>query len=177
MIRYAPAAALALILLVLLAMLWPRETVAPVAVRLPPAVEVREVEKVVVKVKYVKVYPDPVKDDLDLPADVEQDPAQKVISTAKLDAEERPYTLIGILDTKTGDASIYARPDPQPWLKPNTLSEVGAFIGYHNSAPSVRIEARQELLRIKAAHVGLIASADVGSELNTYVGAGVWMRW
>ena len=100
-----------LLLLTLAWTFWPRaKPDVGQSVQLPPAKEVRTVEKIVYQVKYVKVYPDKVKAKLDLPAAVAADVKKKVVATGKLDAEDRPYTLSAVLDVESGDAAVYARP-------------------------------------------------------------------
>lgn len=173
--------ALALILGIALAvvLLWPDDKPAVgVSAQLPPAKEVRTVEKVVEVPKLVYVYPPKAKAKLDLPAEVAKDPDKHVTATGKLDAEDRPYTLTSVLDVETGESAVYARPDPLPWLAPNTTSEVGVFAGYKDGEQAIRLEARQELLRVKALHVGAIGSADMTpGNIDGFIGVGVWARW
>ena len=162
--------------LLLASALWPRKP-QPVgqAVPLPPAVEVRTVERVVIQPKIIYVYPDKVKDDLNLPGPVVADTAKKVTATGKLAAEDRPYTMSAVLDTETGLSEIHARPDPLPWLAPGKRTEAAAFLGYKDGDPALRIEARHELLRVKALRLGAVASADAtATELDGFVGVGVW---
>lgn len=130
------------------------------AAPLPPAREVREVEKVRTEVKVVYVYPDKVKARLDLPAEVAADPARKVIATGKLDAEERPYTLSAVLDTGTGDSQVYARPDPLPWIGPGRRGAVGLAYGVGNNGPTGKLYAQHDLLQVKALHAGTRAEVD-----------------
>lgn len=145
-----------------------------VSTPLPPAKEVVTVEKVVEKVKYVKVYPEKVKTKL-LPAPVAKDPDKRVTATGKLDAEDRPYTLTSVLDVWTGESEVYARPDPLPWIAPSVRTDVGVFIGYKNGEQTVRIEGRQEVLRLKALRLGALASADVApGGADGFVGVGAW---
>lgn len=149
-----------------------------VSAPLPPAKEVRTVEKVIEVPKLVYVYPPKAKAKLDLPADVAKDPAKKVTATGKLDANDRPHTLTTVFDMETGESEIYARPDPLPWLAKNTTSELGVFIGYRGIEQAIRIEGRQEFLRIKALHIGAIGSADITpGEIDGFVGFGAWGRW
>lgn len=158
---------------------WPRpQPVAGQSVPLPPAPEVRTVEKVVERVKYVKVYPDAAKADVDLPEPVAANPAKKLTATGKLHAEDRPYTLTAVLDTTTGESEVYARPDPLPWLAPDTRTEVGVFYGYKDGEQAIRIDGRQTLVRVKALRLGAVASADATpGNIDTFIGVGAWMRW
>lgn len=149
---------------------WPRE--APkvgVASPLPPAVEVRTVEKIVEKIKYIKVYPDEVKRDMGLPDAVAEDPGKRLTTTAKLDADDRPYTLSTVVDAETGESMIYARPDPLPWLAPGKRGEIGIAYGLKNGELGARLYAGHELLRLKALSMGVAGTLDQDGDL--YAGA------
>lgn len=140
---------------------WPRpEIEVGKAVALQPAREVRTVEKIVERVKYVKVYPREVKAKLNLPPAVVKDEAQKVIATGKLDADERPYTLSAVLDTATGEAEVYARPDPLPWIGPGRRGAVGIAYGLANGEPTGKLYAQHDLVQVKTLHAGARAEVD-----------------
>lgn len=124
---------------------------------LPPAKEVIHTEKIITQVKYINVYPDKVKEKLDLPAPVKDDVHKQVTATGKLDAEDRPYTLSAVIDLETGDSQVYARPDPLPWLAPGKRNEIGIAYGLKNGVPQAGLFARKELLRVKAIHGGAMA--------------------
>ena len=160
--------ALAGVILLLLALawtFWPRAKVdVGQSIQLPPAREVRTVEKIIHQVKYVKVYPDKVKSGLDLPASVASDAKKKVIATGKLDAEDRPYTLSAVLDVESGDAVVYARPDPLPWIGPGRQDAVGVAYGIKNGAPAGRLYAEHDLLRVKALHAGARGTLDTDGD-------------
>lgn len=140
-----------------------------------PAPEVRTVEKIVERVKYVKVYPPEVKAKLNLPPAVVQDSTEKLTATGKLSAEERDYTLAAVLNTETGDSEIYARPDPLPWIGRGRRGAVGIAYGLKNGQPAAKIYSYQELLRIKNLNAGLRAEADQRGEW--WAGATLEYRW
>lgn len=155
---------------------WPR----PVpevgqAVALPPAKEVRTVEKIVERPKVVYVYPDKVKQDIGLPSDHIGDATKKVIATGKLDAEDRPYTLSAVLDIETGDSRVYARPDPLPWLGPGRRGAIGIAYGLANGEPTGKLYAQHDLLQVKALHAG--ARAEIDQRGDWWAGGYVEMRW
>lgn len=155
---------------------WPRETPeVGKAVALPPAPEVRTVEKIVERVKYVKVYPPEVKPKLNLPPDVVAAPEKKVIATGRLDAEERDYTLSAVLDTDTGESEVYARPDPLPWLGPGRRGAIGIAYGIKDGNQVGMIYAEHDLLRVKALHAG--ARAQAFSDGDWFAGGYVEIRW
>lgn len=154
---------------------------APTNVHLPakPASQVsRETTVPVVIEKPVKVYRPDVKRKLKLPDAVQADPAQHVVASSRTVPDERPHTITTVLDTSTGEFTTLDRAEPLPWIAVSTKTEVGAFYGIKNGEPAFRVQAQQELLRIKALHVGAVASADmVRGDVETYVGVGVWARW
>lgn len=155
---------------------WPRETPeVGKSVALPPAGEVRTVEKIVERVKYVKVYPPEAKKKLNLPAPIVADAAQKVTATGKLKAEERDYTLSAVLDTATGDSQVYARPDPLPWIGPGRRGAVGIAYGLANGEPTGKLHAQHDLLQVKALHAG--ARAEVDQRGDYWAGGYVEYRW
>lgn len=134
------------------------------AVPLPPAKEVRTVEKIVERPKVVYVYPQKTKQALNLPQDVVADPAKKAIATGKLDADERPYTLTAVLDTETGDSQVYARPDNLPWIGPGKRGAVGMAYGLKDGEPTGKIYGYHDLVRVKAIHAGARAEIDQRGE-------------
>lgn len=131
---------------------------------LPPAPEVRTVEKIIERPKIVYVYPPESKAKLNLPPAVIQDSAKKLITTGKLQAEERPYTLSAVLDTSTGETEVFARPDPLPWVAPGRRGAVGIAYGAGDSGLSMKIYAYRDMLQVKALHAGVRAEADQRGE-------------
>lgn len=139
---------------------WPREKpTVGVSAPLPPAKEVRTVEKIIERPRLVYVYPDKVKAKLDLPKPVAEDPAKKVTTTGKLDAEERPYTLSTVLDVTTGESEIHARPDPLPWIGPGKRGAIGMAYGIKDGQEVGMAYAERDLLQIKRLHAGARAQA------------------
>lgn len=169
-------AAIAVLLALIAWTFWPRtEPAVGQSVVLPPATEVRTVEKIVERVKYVKVYPAKVKAKLDLPAPVVADAEKKVTATGKLKAEGRDYTLAAVLDVATGESEVYARPDPLPWLGPGRRGAIGIAYGLANGEPTGKLYAQHDLLQVKALHAG--ARAEVDQRGEYWVGATLEYRW
>lgn len=144
-----------------------------------PAPEVAKEEKTEVAIKpSVKVYKPAVKRSLKLPESVTQDKDQHVIASSKTANDERQHTVTTVINQNTGEVQTFDRTEPLPWLSVNTKSEIGVYYGMKSGEPTVRIEGRQELLQIKAVHVGAIASADmVRGNTDGFVGVGAWVRW
>ena len=154
---------------------------APVGMHLPaaPSPQVSSETTVpVVVTAPIKVYRSEVKRKLKLPDPVQANPAQHVVASSRTVPDERPHTVTTVLDTSTGEFTTLVRAEPLPWIGVSTKTEIGAFYGVKNGQPAWRIQAQQELLRVKALHVGAVASADVvRGDVDTYVGVGVWARW
>ena len=155
---------------------WPREKPdVGKSAPLPPAKEVRTVEKIIERPRIVYVYPQKTKQALDLPQDVVTDPAKKVITTGKLDADEREYSLSAVLDISTGESQIYAKPLPLPLIGPGKHGGIGIGYGLTNDGPAVKLYGYQELLRIKKLNAGVRAEADQRGEY--WAGATLEYRW
>lgn len=138
-----------------------RETTVPVAVNAP-----------------AQVYRPEVKRKLKLPAAVQANPKQHVVASSRTAPDERPHTITTILDTDTGEFATLDRAEPLPWIGVSTRTEVGVFYGLKSGEPALRVQAQQELLRVKALHLGAVASADVvRGDVDTYIGVGAWARW
>lgn len=135
-----------------------------VSAPLPPAKEVRGVEKVRTEVKVVYVYPDKTKKALDLPRAVQEDAAKQVLATGKIKAEARDYTLSAVLDTQTGQGEVYARPDPLPWIGPGRQGAVGVGYGLKNGQPAGWVHARHDLVQVKALHAGAMGMVFTDGE-------------
>jgi hypothetical protein len=156
---------------------WPKDRPTNVgqAEVLEPAKEVKTVERIIEKPKYIYVYPQAAKEDLGLPAGVIGNVNAKVTATGHLDAEERPYTLSAVLDTATGESQVYARPDPLPWIDRNITGEVGMTYGVKDGEATGRLSLRQNLVQIKSFRLG--GSATLDDDGQWYAGAGAFYRW
>jgi hypothetical protein len=168
-----------LIVATVLAAMWMalpyREDPVSTHVEARPAPEIAKVPTERVECVPVVVYKQVAKDKLNLPPSVKADPGKRVIAATRTPADERPHTVTTLLDMGTGEAVTFDRPDPLPWLAPGKRTEAAAFLGYKDGDPALRIEARHELLRVKALRLGAVASADAtATELDGFVGVGVW---
>lgn len=144
---------------------WPRnKPAAGVSAPLPPAKEVRTVEKIVYRPKLVYVYPDAVKKKLGLPAPVVEDATKKVMTTGRLEAEERDYNLSSVLDTETGGSQIYVEPLPPPWIGPGRRGAVGVAYGLKNGHAAGQLYAQHDLLQVKALHAGARGTVDTDGD-------------
>jgi hypothetical protein len=148
----------------------------------PPAKEVRELPKAPAKMtKPIKVYSgSSTKEKLNLPAAVVEDEKQQVIESIKIEGEQ-PVTVTGVVNTETGDTQMFIRTDPKPWLAWDDHGGAGVYAGYKNGDLALRLEAHQELFRIKDVHIGVQGSLDQrlnqAVALDSYVGLGAEYRW
>lgn len=145
-----------------------------------PAPELRKEETVdVVVAPPIKVYKPQVKEKLNLPDVVKDDPRKHVVASTRTPADERAHTVTTLLDESTGKFVTYDRAEPPPWVAVNTRSEVGVYYGLKRGEQVIRLEGRQTVLQVKAVHVGAVASADIGTvgSVDTFVGVGAWARW
>jgi len=149
----------------------------------PQAKEVKELPKVPAKMtKPIKVYSGgaATKEVLSLPDAVVQDDKQQVIESSKIESEQ-PVTVTTVVNTETGDSKTFIRTDPKPWLAWDDHGGAGIYAGYKNGELALRMQAHQELFRIKDVHIGLQGSLDQrmnqAAQPDTYVGIGAEYRW
>ena len=143
-----------------------------------PAPELAKVATEFVGFAPIKVFAAESKKRLNLPKSTQEDIHAHVIASNKLENDERQHTVTTVINDQTGEPTTYDRVDPLPWLAVKTTSQVGLYYGVKDGQQTIRIQGEQELLQIKAAHVGLIASADLqAGKVDTFAGVGVWVRW
>lgn len=168
---------LALLAACLLWWLSPRAPDAPVGqhVIATPAPQVQTIERVVERPKIVYVYPDTAKEKLKLPEAIRTDRAEKVVASTRVSPDERPHTVTTTLNLESGQFTTLDRAEPLPWLRQDSSGEAGILYGFKNGAPAARLEARQNLIAVKVARVGLVGTLD--QDGDWYAGVGVWLRW
>lgn len=142
------------------------------------AKEVAAVPTVAVPVKSVQAYPKPVKKNLNLPKAAQDDDRKVVVAASKVAAGDRPHTVTTLIDTDTGKAETYVRADPLPWLAYTSRGSAGVYYGMKNGEQSVRLQVTQNIVQVKAIHIGATASVDmVAGRTDTFVGVGAQYRW
>lgn len=140
-----------------------------------PAKEIRTVERVALQPQVIKVYPPKAKTDFGLPQAAIGNINEHVATATKVPSAERPHTVVATLDAQTGEAQSYIREDPLPWLTRDPRGELGISYGLRDGLPMGRVSLRQNLIQIKAVHVGGLATLD--QDGRWYMGAGAWWRW
>lgn len=148
-----------------------------------PAKEVRNIPVVEVPMKApVKVYSGGAtnKAKVNLPAEVIKDDSQQIIASSKIEGDQ-PVTITTVINTETGESKTFVRTDPQSWLAWDDHGGIGMYAGFKNGLPAIRLQAHQDLFRIKSVHVGVIASLDQEISgminLDSFVGIGTEYRW
>lgn len=128
----------------------------------------------------VVTYAPKAKKRLHLPAPVIEDDTKRVTAASKVDTGDRTHTITAVLDTHTGETTLYDRPDPLPWLGTRARTEIGVYTGIRDFRQMVtRVAARHEFMQAKQAHVGLVANADfvAGQGMSHYEGVGIWIQF
>lgn len=154
-----------------------------VSVTAVPAKEVRGdiPAPVEIATKTVRAYKPATKRALKLPQAVQDDPAALVVSASAVQADDHPHTITTVVNGDTGEVTTFDRRDPLPWVAVNTHGRAGIYYGIKAGVQTVRIQAQQELVQVKALHLGLIGSVDqpLGAPVGVdyYAGVGVWMTW
>lgn len=146
-----------------------------------PAPPVKDIPKVALKPKSgsVRIYASRAKIKLDLPAEIAKDDNQQVIESTQVKADDHPQTVTTIINAETGETQTLVRRDPLPWLAWDYRGSIGAYAGIKNGEPAVRVEAKQNLIQLKAVHVGVVASLDqrASGQQDYFVGVGAEYRW
>lgn len=159
---------------------------APVVSESAPAMPAKELKNekpvpIPLATKTIQAYKPAAKTRLKLPLAVQENPDAQVVAASRVVADDHPHTVTTVVDTNTGEVQTFDRRDPLPWLAVNTHGRVGIYYGIKNGVQTVRLQAHQELLQVKAAHFGLIGSVDqpvnapIG--MDYYAGVGVWANW
>lgn len=118
----------------------------------------------------------PAKEKLDLPDEVKENPSQHVAAAVVVRSDERPQSVATIFDESTGEFSSLTQRMEYPWLQAEQRGQVWVGYGLKTQGAQVgRILVREDLLQLKAIHLGVTASADTdGSAL---IGVGAAYRW
>lgn len=149
------------------------------------APEVRRVETEVITPKSIVVYKAPAKKKLAaagaIPKSLEVDTNVAVVAASRVPARERATTVTTTLNTVTGATETYVADAPRPWVALENRGSVsldyGLKLDYRNLAPKqvVRLTVREDLVQLKALHLGLVVSGD--SDGTAFAGVGLSYRW
>ncbi len=118
---------------------------------------------------------------LKLPEPVIQNDDQQVTSAAVVAPSERKTTVTSVIDTKTGETTVFTKPEPYPWLAVESRGEARLDYGYKITRgepvprPVSRLSVTHNFIQVKALHVGVNAALD--SDGSTFIGIGLSYRW
>lgn len=169
------------ILLSLLAyFIWDKLTPPPAPVGLwvaaTPSKTLKAVPKVTIQPKSLKVYAPAAKKKLNLPPALQQDENEYVIASSTLKHDYHPQTVTTLVDQETGEVQTVTRREDYPWFSPEQTGEARIDYGVKNGGVRVgRLTVREDVLQIKAAHIG--ATASLYSDRDYFIGLGVGVRW
>jgi hypothetical protein len=169
-----------LVLVGLLVFLWDRFTPSPapvgVTVIAAPNKAIAGVPKIDVPVKKLKVYTAPAKAKVALPQNVKDDPNQYVLGSTSLKPDTHPTTITTMVNAETGESTTYTTREPYPWFAFENQGDIGAGVGFDKTGATVgMIEIHEDLVQIKAAHLGVTA---IGMSNRTgFVGLSARVKW
>ena len=123
----------------------------------------------------IQVYKPIVKKKLKLSESVIADTKIHVVASNTVKSYDRSRTLNTVIDTDTGYFTTYETIESRPWLAVNTNTQVGLFYGLKDGEKILRLQAKQEVLQIKALHIGVTGSYD--SDGSYFAGAGAWANF
>lgn len=168
--------------------LWDRYTPPPAKinewVQAKPAAPLATVPLIGVQVTApVQVYAPRAKTKLKLPPALQQNAGVHVLAATRVKPDLHPQTVVTTLNSKTGQTETLIRREPYPWMSAEQTGEIRIDYGYKMgfSSPDkgrpggVRLSLREDLLQLKALHLGINASID--SDGQMFAGAGVGYRW
>lgn len=140
------------------------------------APEVALVPTQTLQCKPVVVYSQAAKSKLNLPTPVQADANQYVLDTAQVPSGLRPETVTTVFDDRTGKSVVLMKTDPYPWASAENVREFRFDYGFKNGFDKVgRFTFREDLLQVKAVHLGLNTSVD--TDKSFFIGLGLGYRW
>ena len=113
---------------------------------------------------------------LDLPEPIKADPAKHVTAAVIIPPDEHPQSVVSLFDSATGQTETLTQRMEHPWLATEQRGQV--WVGYglaEGGRRAGRILLREDLLQVKALHLGGMASIDTGGQW--FAGVGVAWRW
>jgi len=99
----------------------------------------------------------------------------KVISAVEVKHNLHPQEVVTVVQ-KDGVVDTFTRVVPYPWLAPEQTGEVAVYYGVANGGQRVGlISVSENLLQVKAFHLGVMASVDTNG--SVFYGVGGAYRW
>lgn len=154
---------------------WLQKPVTPDAKPATPAPQVQGLPTVAVPVQKIQALAPKAKTRLNLPAAVQADPGQHVVSASRVKAD--PYadhTVSVVVDEQTGGFQAFESTEPMPWLAMSSMGAAGVLVGQRSDGAQVaRFMVRQDVMRSKRLFAGVAAHLDSDGKWL----AGVSMEW
>lgn len=127
--------------------------------------------------KVFKVYPQSTKKKLQLPKEVINSASIHLTDSSVIKAQESAVQVNQVMDVTTGETTTYVSNLPPPWLAPENRGSASLDYGFKRNAttPVARLNVREDLLQVKAIHLGV--SGSVYSDGDYFVGIGGEYKW
>ena len=152
-----------------------------VAVEAPVAPVIKKVKKRTTPVKSVKTFAPEAKANLKLPPAVIASETTFVTGATPVAPSERRVTVSSVLDTGTGETTLFTKPEPLPWFAVEARGEARVDVGYKmqkgapTPAPVARLSVTHNFVQVKGFHAGVNAAIDTDGEV--FAGVGIGYRW
>lgn len=119
-----------------------------------------------IKSQSVTVYEPEVKKKLHVAQATKEDEKAAVTAATDIAPDDHPTEVVSVLDTDTGESHMEVTRLPLPWVAFNRRYDFTGAVGIKAgpegvTAPVARLEAKAELMQVKALHLGVMASVDV----------------
>lgn len=155
---------------------------APVNVPEAATPAVAAVASAVIAPPKVQVYAQSVKQQLHLPDAVKKDSDKFVVAQSQIVADSHAHEVSTVVDEKTGQVTTMDTRLALPWFAAQRGYDVMVATGYttRSATPVIHLEARADLLQVKAVHVGLVGYVDEPMNWkrpDAFVGVGAWARF
>lgn len=152
--------------------------VVKVATVNPSVIKTEKVEVALVSPKKVlKVYPQSVKKRVLLPKEALSNAHIQLTDSSVIKGTEQDTQVNQTVDITTGETQTYVSELPAPWFRVENRGAASLDYGIKRDAktPVVRLNVRQDVLQLKAIHIGV--SGSVYSDGDYFVGVGGEYRW
>lgn len=132
-----------------------------------------------VKTNSLQAYSNNAKQKLPIPDEAKAKTSLKAVAAVRVKADDRPNTIVTLVDADTGATTTYVNREPTPFLALDNTGEAAMYYGWRNGVGALRVDIRQALFSVKSVRIEGVASLDQpsGSNANTFIGLGGRVRW
>lgn len=122
----------------------------------------------------IVVHGDKAKRELRLPKALADNKDVKVLDATTL--EECDKTITAIIDTATGESTLFVRDEPAPLFAASSRASVGVAYGVSDSDGALwQVSGSYEFARIKATRLGIVGTVDAKG--RWFAGVGMRVTW